>query len=52
MTNDPTVRFFNYLSGRAYDPKVRQVVAVVRFDLHDGNTERWYLIINKLQPVQ
>jgi len=46
MTNDPTVRFFSYLSSRAYDPKVREVVAVVRFDLHDGTTERWYLIIN------
>jgi hypothetical protein len=47
MTNDPTAQFFHRLRSRVYEPLVREVVAVVRFDLlHDGQTERWYLIIN------
>jgi hypothetical protein len=47
MTNDPTTRFFHELAGRGYEPLVREVVAVVRFDLlQDGRTEHWYLFIN------
>jgi putative sterol carrier protein len=48
MTGDAVTAFFEDLGSRGHDPLLRNVSAVVRFDLARGKTtERWLLAIQK-----
>jgi len=48
MTGDAVTAFFEDLGSRGHDPLLRNVSAVVRFDLASGKTtERWLLAIKK-----
>jgi putative sterol carrier protein len=48
MTGDAVTAFFEDLGSRGHDPLLRNVSAVVRFDLARGETtERWLLAIQK-----
>ena len=48
MTGDAVTAFFEDLGSRGHDPLLRNVSAVVRFDLARGKTtERWLLSIQK-----
>lgn len=48
MTGDAVTAFFEDLGSRGYEPLLRGVSAVARFDLVSGKTtERWLLTIQK-----
>jgi len=48
MTGDAVTAFFEDLGNRGYEPLLRSVSAVARFDLVSGKTtERWLLTIQK-----